>query len=353
MATITVYIFALSDDVVSLTDYIPWGFVNIRYWSHIATWVLPLLPLAVLIGPLKNQRLWRFLVALGSALWWWIVFLSSSRGTMLGVVFGMLVVAILMGRLAMPWLKKSFRYLLYGVAAWFLLSVLIPSLLIDDVVVRSLKADSSGRMPLFFEAWHMSLVEFPFGMGPQSWLTHEIITEGYRQSPKFGHPHNMYLMWAAEYGWLMVASILVLAGQAMYLFSQRRKEIAEDGAKALALTAFTASVSAALLHAGVSAVFMAPGSMLVGFAVLSVFWVLISGERLDSKRKPTKRRTFAALVIALVGSGFCLVWINNVRDYHAAMTNDEQVYYDGPSVGMLPRFWFHGNFPRYGPTEKD
>jgi hypothetical protein len=107
------------------------------------------------------------------------------------------------------------------------------------------------------------------------------------------------------------------------------------------------------LHAGVSAVFMAPGSMLVGFVVLSVFWVLISGERLDSKKKPTKRRTVAALVIALVGSGFCLIWIDNVRDYHAAMTNDEQVYYDGPSVGMLPRFWFHGNFPRYNLTEKD
>jgi hypothetical protein len=59
--TISVYLFAMSDGVTDLSAYIPWGFVNIRYWSHIATWLLSLLPLAVLIGPLKDQRLWRFL----------------------------------------------------------------------------------------------------------------------------------------------------------------------------------------------------------------------------------------------------------------------------------------------------
>ena len=45
--------------------------------------------------------------------------------------------------------------------------------------------------------------------------------------------------------------------------------------KLLMLAALTASVSAALFHAGVSAVFMAPGSMLVGLFVLIAFWTLI------------------------------------------------------------------------------
>jgi O-antigen ligase len=272
-ATITVYMFALSDQVAQLPNYIPRGLVNIRYWSHIATWLMPLLPLAVLLGPLKDQRLWRFFVALGAALWWWIVFLSSSRGTMLGLAFGVLFAALLIGRPALPWLKVFFRYLAYGAIAWLLLSVLIPSLLLDEISVRAIKADSSGRMPLFIEAWRMSLENFPFGMGPQSWLTHDLLTEAYRHSHKFGHPHNMYLMWAAEYGWLLIVALMALVSQAIRFFWQRRTEVrtGHNSQLALPLAAFTASVSAALLHAGVSAVFMAPGSMLVGFLVLSVF----------------------------------------------------------------------------------
>lgn len=346
-ASITVYLFVMSDGVASLSAYIPWGFVSIRYWSHIATWLLPLLPLAVLVGPLRKQRLWCFSIAIGAALWWWIVFLSSSRGTMLGVAFGVLLAAVLIGRPAAPWLKVFFKYLTYGVVAWFLLSVLIPSFLLDEVSMRTLKSDTSGRVPLFIEAWRMSLVEFPFGLGPQSWLTHEIITESYRQSPKFGHPHNMYLMWAVEYGWLLIVAILVLAAQAVRLFWRRRNELGQDSTRAIPLAAFTASVSAALLHAGVSAVFMAPGSMLIGFLVLSVFWALISDARVTSTTKPTTKRAIAALVVILTGGMLCLAWLKEVRAYHSAMIVDEVFYYENVPMGTLPRFWFHGNFPRH------
>jgi len=345
--TITVYLFVMSDSVTDLSVYIPWGFVNIRYWSHVATWLLPLLPLAVLVGPLQKQRLWRFFVAIGAALWWWIVFLSSSRGTMLGVAFGVILVAILVGRPAVPWLRVFFKYLAYGVIAWFLLSVLIPSFLLDEVGMRALKTDTSGRAPLFFEAWRMSLIEFPFGLGPQSWLTHEIITDEYRKSPKFGHPHNMYLMWAAEYGWLLIVAALILAGQAMRLFWRRRNELAQNDVRALPLAAFTASVSAALMHAGVSAVFIAPGSMLIGFLVLSMFWALISDDLQLSKVRPTKTRTIFAVTVSGVFAALCLLWLGEVRAYHASMVDDEEFYYENIPSGTLPRFWLHGNYPRH------
>lgn len=348
-ATITVYLFALSDQVANLSNFIPWGFVNIRYWSHVATWLIPLLPLAVLVGPLQNQRLWRFSVALGAALWWWVVFLSSSRGTMLGLAFGVLVAVIFVGRPALPWLKVFLRYLAYGLVVWLFLSVLIPSLLMDEVSIRTLKTDSSGRIPLFIEAWKMSLEYFPFGMGPQSWLTHDLLTENYRQSPKFGHPHNMYLMWAAEYGWLLIGALLTVAGQAIRLFWQRRSEVraAENTVLALPLVAFTASVSAALLHAGVSAVFMAPGSMLIGFLVLCVFWALITPNTPpNTPRYPRVRALIAILAAMLIGLS-CYFWLQQVAAYHKAVESDQEFYYENVPAGTLPRFWFHGNFPRH------
>lgn len=348
-ATITVYIFALSDQVTSLSKFIPWGFVNIRYWSHIATWLLPLLPLVVLIGPFKKERLWRFFVALGAALWWWIEFLSTSRGSMLGIAFGVVLAVLLIGRPALPWLRVFLRYLAYGVLAWLVLSVIIPSFVLDEVSMRSLKTHTSGRMTLFIEAWRMSLENFPFGMGPQSWLTHDVLTDEYRQSGKIGHPHNMYLMWAAEYGWLLIGALMLLVGQAVRMFWQRRAEVrAGDNRRlALPLAAFTASVSAALLHAGASAVFMAPGSMLIGFLVLSVFWALITPEMPPVTPKHSGRRFVAAVSVALVMGGLCFYWLAEVSAYHKAMEDDLEFYYENVPAGTLPRFWFHGNFPRH------
>jgi O-antigen ligase len=95
-------------------------------------------------------------------------------------------------------------------------------------------------MPLWQEAWAMSWQNFPFGMGPQAWLTHDIITEAYRESRKFGHPHNMYLMWAAEYGWISIAGLVVLCGFAMKQLL-RQVLAAKEGrnANSLYLIAFT------------------------------------------------------------------------------------------------------------------
>jgi O-antigen ligase len=345
--TIMVYLFALSDEVSQLSAFIPWGFVNIRYWSHIATWLMPLLPLAILIGPLQNQRLWRFFCALGAAIWWWVIFLSTARGSMLGLVFGLFLVLFFIGRPALPWAKVFLRYLSYGLLAWLIMSVLIPSILIDELSVRRLHAGPAGRMPLFLEAWRMSFENFPFGMGPQAWLTHETLTNEYLQSSKRGHPHNMYLMWAAEYGWLVIGALLGLVGQAIRLFWQRRRELRNEkqGASVLILAAFTASVSAALLHAGVSSVFIAPGSMLIGFLVLCVFWALISPSWVVSSQGSGGNKALYTVAFIAIGFVACL-WLREVVIYYDAMLEDRNYHFETAPYGTPPRFWHYGMFPR-------
>lgn len=345
--TIMVYLFALSDEVSQLSAFIPWGFVNIRYWSHIATWLMPLLPLAILVGPLRNQRLWRFFCALATAVWWWVIFLSTSRGTMLGLIFGLFVVLIFIGRPALPWGKVFLRYLGYGLVAWLILSVLVPSILIDELNVRTLHAGSAGRIPLFLEAWRMSFENFPLGMGPQSWLTHETLTEEYLKSSKFGHPHNMYLMWVAEYGWLIVGALMFLVTRAIRLFWLRLRELRDENQETsvLILAAFTASVSAALLHAGASSVFIAPGSMLIGFFVLCVFWALISPNRIaTSQLGAGNKAVFAAASIAIGLVAF--LWLREVVIYYEAMLEDRNYHFETAPYGTPPRFWHYGMFPR-------
>lgn len=358
--SINVYLFALSDGVTNLVSFIPWGFVNIRYWSHIATWLLPVVPLAVLVGPLKKYPLWRCAVAIGAGVWWWIIFLSSARGSALAIVFGVVLALVVIGRPAYPWFKVFVQYLAHGIAAWLVLSVLIPSLMLDEIHVGAVvERGGSGRLPLFAEAWQMSLQNFPFGMGPQSWLTHEALTDAYKSSAKLGHPHNMYLMWAAEYGWLLIAVLVFFAFRAIQAFWAWRKIIcSEDRYEfAVILAGFTASVSAALFHAGVSAVFMAPGSMLIGLFVLIVFWGLINSTPNSSDYRNAQNNFSNAfdrvgvLVIVLL---LCwLGWATAVWRYHQDMIVDQSFYLDNVGEGTLPRFWFHGNFPRPEPNMHD
>ncbi|MEQ8182905.1 MULTISPECIES: O-antigen ligase family protein [Marinobacter] len=350
--TMTVYFFAIADEFSELTDIIPWGFVNMRYWSHIATWLLPILPLALMYGSFSKNRLWHIGVSFTAAIWWWMIFMTTARGSMLSIVLAGFVAFLLYGRAVFPWLMISFRFIVFGGLAWLLFSLAIPSIGAEEVTVRALKAGSSGRIPLWLEAWCMSLHHFPFGMGAQSWITHQAISEGFPSSTRLGHPHNMYLMWAAEYGWLLLitlgtliaitlSNLVTKAGQ-IRAFAYKTPEV---------LIAFTASAVAGLVHAGFSAVFIVPASMLVGFLLLTVFWALSlpNGRPAES---PSKQATPCAcgnglvifLAVAIVTGG--LVWMNQVWRYHEAMVVDLSQYQERPNAAYWPRFWFHGNFPR-------
>ena len=129
LGTVNVYVFAMLGGQVRLTDFIPWGFVNIRFWSQVATWCLPLMPLAVLVGPWRHLRVWRVAVLLGAGIWWWILFITTGRGSILGIAFGLLVVMLLLGKKALPWFKVLMQHLTAGVVIWLLLSVLVPAVL--------------------------------------------------------------------------------------------------------------------------------------------------------------------------------------------------------------------------------
>lgn len=350
--TITVYLFAIVDGFSTLTDIIPWGFVNMRYWSHIATWMLPILPLAMLYSPLSKNKLWQVSIGFTAGIWWWMIFMTTARGSMLSLVLSCAVVCVLCGRAALPWLMISLRFIVFGGLAWLLLSLAIPSIVFEELTTRSLHAGSSGRIPLWLEAWHMSFQHFPIGMGPQSWITHEIIAEDLPAKSRLGHPHNMYLMWAAEYGWLLVAAIVILLATTLRNLGVKARQVRAGVYEyPVVLIAYTASAVAGLVHASFSAVFIVPASMLVGVLVLSIFWALSLQKPYRSERRskrggrsgyPGAIQLAFACAIAVGG----VVWFKQVWGYHQAMVADLQQYEEGPNGAYWPRFWFHGNFPR-------
>lgn len=350
--TITVYLFAVTDRFADLSNVIPWGFVNMRYWSHLATWLLPVFPLALLVGPFARNRKWRRCVSFTAAIWWWMVFLTAARGTMLSLALATIVTLLVFGREIVPWAKIFCRFIVFGAVAWVVLSLLVPSIVFEEVVIRSIRSDSSGRFPLWWEAWLMSLQSFPWGQGPQSWLTHELISGQDQLKKRLGHPHNMYLMWAAEYGWMLVAAIFVLVIHSLKDVTLRAKELRSDSVvPPPLLIAFSVSSMAGVLHAGLSAVFIVPASMLVGLCILSLFGALSKPEiRVMPPSCPPKTRVFEGSAFRMISIAAVLVggvyWVQEVWDYHKAMEADLVIYEQGPSAFYFPRFWFHGNFPR-------
>ncbi len=275
---------------------------------------------------------------------------------------GVVVASVIIGRQCWPWLKQFLVYLVLGGFFWFVLSLLVPILVFGgELELRTIsQGGSSGRVPLFIEAWEMSLQRFPFGMGPpQSWLTHDILTASYAVSSKFGHPHNMYLMWAAEYGWLLVLTLLWVAFQvASFLYARCKViKVSENSTEAFVLAALSTSiVGGALIHAGVSAVFIAPGSMLVGgLLLMPVFFggVYCSGYsrggrfKNDASRPLRKALQGGAVIATLVFLLWGGAWAVEVRKYYLDMREDEFYYYQVLRERALPpRFWLHGYFPR-------
>ncbi|MGM0767009.1 MAG: O-antigen ligase family protein [Pseudomonadota bacterium] len=358
LSCINIYLFAVFHENSDFGRHIPYGFENIRYWSHVATWCLPLFPLAVLIGPLEHKRSWRLFVLTGAGLWWWVLIHSMGRGSLLGIAFGTFLAMSLLGKRALPWFKIFMHHLAVGIFLWLLLSVIIPSVLYDgESQFRTFHVGAAGRLPLLLEAWERSMQNFPFGMGPQSWLTERPLTEIYASSLKFGHPHNMYLLWAAEYGWILIVFLGLVVLQAIRFYWHTRSVCfrspltKNSNEKLLLLAAFTASVSAALFHAGVSAVFLAPGSMLVGLFVLIIFWALIAPiapEKVTNDRdwKPSALKISITLLASALLCFSWLVWMHGVWHYYEDMRTDAGSYAEEVGRATYPRFWSHGNFPR-------
>lgn len=343
------YAFALADGVVRLERIVTWGFPNIRYWSHVATWLIPFLALAHYSNPLKRAPLIVPLAASAGAIWWWILFTTVSRGSLVGIMVGAMLVLVLFGRPALRLIRILGIHAFFGGVLWCVLTIAVPYLMWGDVAPRDVHATTSGRIPLWIEAWHMSLVHFPFGMGPQSWLTHEIITDIYRESRHFAHPHNMYLYWAAEYGWISVLAFMVMAVGALKMLMRCARDSTVPEADKVLLMGFGMSVAAACVHASVSAVFIAPASLLVGFMVVSGFWALVAAHSgaqvsaMPAQRSWLKSVVMAGVLVLFVGWG--VFWLSEVWRYHEDHLEDRATYKSPGSIGS-PRFWSHGDFPR-------
>ena len=186
------------------------NFSHIRFFSQFQSWTLSLMILPVLMSG-HGQRGLKFRASLIICSgWWFLLFTSGTRGTMLGIIIAAVVVAFSFGRHAIPWLKWQGITMILGsllYCAFFLLPPLLSGLdtsaVQNGTIGRSL-TNPHSRFHLWDTALQM-IAEHPLlGVGPMHYACG--VTNGIA-----AHPHNALLQIAAEWG-LPAAIIVVFIG---------------------------------------------------------------------------------------------------------------------------------------------
>lgn len=350
--SLTVFLLTVIEPTVRVESVFPVGFFNVRFWSHTATWLLPFFPLVVLVTKKKHWVL-KVVAVFSGVIWVWMLLETSSRGALVALVGGAMLGLFVFGKYAKPWFLMITAFSLLGFLFWMLMGFLSAFLADAPITVEGIRTSSSGRTELWAEALAMSMQNFPFGMGAQSWITHASITEEMDQGLRFGSPHNMYLLWAAEYGWLSVLLVAVLVLSGFRALFNIRKEFNEVPCKTrIAIVALFVAASAGLIHSAVSGIFMIPASALLGFIVLSLLTAVIlkyggasNIVRMTSCSKTKSQTKCRAILVLSIAIGM-FTWLAGVKYYHADMLLDRPYYEENITLRAMPRFWLHGYFPR-------
>ena len=201
----------------------------------------------------------------------------------------------------------------------------------------------------------MSLENFPLGFGPMSWVFHQPLTAGYERFGAIGSPHNMYLLWAAEYGWLFLA---ILIGSILLTLSRLRSAFrrimnsSQTGQKHL-LVALCLSGAAGITDANFSGVFISPSSLFLAFFVFSqvlgvlschaaeVDWKADAATSNSSRCSLFIRLSVSVLVVLVL----CFYWFGLI-EFYEAMSLDAETFREQERSPFAARFWLHGLFPR-------
>lgn len=345
LANFFIYWVALLDGQERIESYVPSGFLNIRYWSHLATWLLPILAFLALADGVIPSRKLRVLASVTGGFWWWMLWMTVGRGSLAGLILAAALSGIICGKAAMPLIRALVVQAIIGGVLWLLLTWLLPGIFMDSPEIRELKMTNADRTVLWEEAWLMFQHQPLTGTGPLAWMTHQPFSSGYLEGQWEAHPHNMYLLWLSEYGVFAGGSVIALGVGLLASLIMFRRKLGRSEEAGMAL--YLAFIAAAI-HAFVSAVFIAGASMLVGFVLLSLLWGWCTTLHRQSQSVPKVRR--GGRVLGTISLAFVLgvggLWLTCVNDYWKAMNNDQAFYNDEVKAGLLPRFWASGLFPR-------
>lgn len=354
LVSLIVLFWCLESDRISFRSLITTlGFLNINFFGHLVTISLPMVVCCILASYRAGLFLRAALLMAVLLCSWIFLFLLSIKGSIVGLLGScVLLLFFFRGRV------KGYVYLLVvSCLAAYTLCALNQFFSAGSELVSgaSLVArDPTGRSMQWYEAAMMSLQVFPLGMGAESWMTHAPITTGFVYELAHGHPHNMILLWAAEYGWLAVLGVSIffwgVLEKLKLICSKPSSDISiKDGDHLIFISLIGAAFSG-LIHACVSGVLIVPAST-IAIAMVLVFTQYFLNFSIDARFPECNgnnraswscplKGVFLALVLALG-----VIQFNYMGGYYTMMSEDKERYVSHGKVMFFPRYWAHGFAP--------
>jgi O-antigen ligase len=328
-------------------DFTP-GFSNYRFFNHAQTVSLPLLALLYVLTP-KDSKLRRMWFA-ATVMWWTLLFVTSARGSTVGLLGGCLLVAALQRRHALPFLKAMGLSAIAGLAAYYLFFHLIPLAAgflpfgeMAKLVGRTAADPASGRSILWQRAAELIAADPLLGAGPLHFAHVAFVT---RQA---AHPHNWVLQIASEWG---IPALLCLSGAiglGLRGLVRVAPQLAQGDSRNQHILAGLVATGAAILADGLlSGLIVMPQSqlMIALYLGLALGWRVQfrkTGTGNEAARPALLHRSLAALVILGALAGIAGgVWPEIMQRAAGAELPPELARINGNV--HWPRLWLSGFF---------
>lgn len=331
----------LGDNTFSQRDIFG-NFANIRFFSQFQSWTLPLIVLPLLLFKKKSFPI-TILFATISTFWWFLLFTSGTRGTLLGCFIAIPLSLLITGKQAGSWFQWQLKSITGGIISYCLLFFLIPSILsidIRSVLNNTINRDitsTSGRMNLWSTAGQMIENKPWFGVGPMNYAASENISSA--------HPHNSILQIAAEWGLPVTLFVIILTIFALIAWLKTIKCSKINKSDGNIYPALVASLITGSIHSLFSGIIVMPLSQIM--MVLVVGWMIgISSQCNIGKFRVIKHSQLKRLLLnaVLIVVGFGVIWPIYPSLLYIEKLQIEFMTAHPEEKILHPRFWQYGKF---------
>ncbi len=320
------------------------GYDNFRFYNHVQTICLPLLALVTAskcCSIALTRMAWVGLVT-GFAL----LIASAGRATAMGLLLAIILTLIIFKSAARTFAWHLFLATLLGALLNVMILIVLPFIIHGHPADFEIQNTQEARKLLTTNSrdylWDLSLQyikQHPwFGIGPMHFAHHP--------NAKAGHPHNIYLQVAAEWGIPMILSCLFIALHGLKRMVMAIHLCVDASHKTIGIALFSGCI-AVMVDGCFSGNFVMPISqmwiaVLIG---LAMSWTR-SNRVTETPIIPTKTDIYLShtFKILLLTSQIWLVWSIYPEVIHLH-DHLEQVRKQLPqTLPNAPRFWSFGWF---------
>lgn len=319
----------VSWDVIDRHDFGP-GFANVRFFADVAVGVMPLSMLYV-VSRETITRIPAMLCLAPLTVWWWLLWVSESRGALLGLVVAGLLALWLLGRGARGPVGLLAISGVMGLLGWWYLNPL-GGAGGSAIFVRDITS-SSGRLVLWRDALAYSVEYFPLGLGPMGFSGDSHL--------RSAHAHNLLLNIAAEWGLPLALLLLVLILLGCRALIRKARDMPESDKPVFACLVM--AFFGMMVNVQVAGSQVVPLSALVMVLVAGlVFGYRTGADAIVVSRAETTVPVGATLAWAVSVLMLIYLFVAGLALYRLSVDSMPECFRELGRAYLYPRFWSQG-----------